>query len=160
MSVTNDVVKRLLDAIFQVVLTAWVGGLWIVGYLVVPTLFYFLDDRYLAGAIAGKLFEVSGWLGLCLGACLSLFMLVRQGRVTLRTLAFWLVITMMLLTAISLFGIQPLMAQMKLEVLPLEVMKSPLRERFATWHGISSSLYLLQSLLALILLLKARPDLK
>jgi hypothetical protein len=43
---------------------------------------------------------------------------------------------------------------MKREVAPLDVMLSPLRDRFVLWHGISSSLYLLQSLLGLGLLLR------
>ncbi|WP_303783306.1 DUF4149 domain-containing protein [Azovibrio restrictus] len=147
-------VRRLADALFQVALTLWVGGLWSIGYLVVPTLFNTLESRPLAGAIAASLFEVSGWAGLGLGIFLLLCLLLRQGLAALRTLPFWLAALMLILTAVSLFGIQPLMARMKLEALPLAVMESPLRERFSTWHGISSSLYLLQSLLALGLLLR------
>lgn len=146
--------RRLADACFQIALTAWVGGLWTIGYLVVPTLFYTLDSRQQAGAIAGRMFEVSGWVGLALAAFLLAFMLLRHGLAALRSLAFWLAALMGILTAVSLFGIQPLMAQMKLDVLPMDVMNSQLRDRFATWHGISSGLYLLQSLLALGLLLR------
>jgi hypothetical protein len=57
---------------------------------------------------------------------------------------------MLAMTAISMFGIQPLLAQLKAEALPREVMESVLRDRFATWHGISSILYLIQSLLGLL----------
>ena len=52
---------------------------------------------------------------------------------------------MALLAAASQFGIQPLLAQLKADALPREVMASVLRDRFATWHGISSILYLMQS---------------
>jgi len=69
-------------------------------------------------------------------------------------LALWLIALMLILTAVNLFGIQPTMAQMKLDALPLGVMDSPLRDRFVAWHGISSSLYLLKSLLALGLVLR------
>ena len=55
------------------------------------------------------------------------------------------------LTAVSQFGIQPWLAQLKAEALPREVMESVLRDRFATWHGISSILYLVQSLLGVLL---------
>jgi hypothetical protein len=58
---------------------------------------------------------------------------------------------MLLLTLVSLFGIQPLLAQIKADALPREVMESVLRNRFATWHGVSSILYLVQSLLGLLL---------
>jgi hypothetical protein len=63
---------------------------------------------------------------------------------------------MLLLTLVSLFGIQPLLAQIKADALPREVMESVLRNRFATWHGVSSILYLVQSLLGLLLVCKCR----
>lgn len=62
---------------------------------------------------------------------------------------FWLVFMMALMTVASQFGIQPLMAQLKADALPREVMESVFRDRFATWHGVSSILYLIQSLLGL-----------
>ncbi|HNN85277.1 MAG TPA: DUF4149 domain-containing protein, partial [Accumulibacter sp.] len=37
------------------------------------------------------------------------------------------------------------------DALPREVMESVLRNRFATWHGVSSILYLVQSVLGLLL---------
>ncbi|MCH2219439.1 MAG: hypothetical protein MK097_03810 [Dechloromonas sp.] len=65
-----------------------------------------------------------------------------------------------LLTAASQFGIQPLMAQLKADALPREVMESVLRDRFAAWHGISSILYLVQSLLGLWLVVWSGRGLK
>jgi hypothetical protein len=60
------------------------------------------------------------------------------------------------MTLASQFGIQPLMAQMKADAWPREVMNSVLRDRFATWHGVSSVLYLVQSVLGIVLALGAR----
>ena len=56
-------------------------------------------------------------------------------------------------------GWQPL-AQLKADALPREVMESVLRDRFATWHGISSILYLVQSLLGLCLVVWSARGLK
>ena len=39
------------------------------------------------------------------------------------------------------------MAQLKADALPRDVMESVMRDRFVAWHGISSILYLVQSLL-------------
>jgi hypothetical protein len=154
MFAVNRLARGLAYALFQIALTAWVGGLWGVGYLVVPTLFYTLDDRALAGEIAGHIFAVSAWVGLALGGYLLFFLVIRQGLASLKTLSFWLAALIWILTAVSLFGIQPWMAQMKIDALPLDVMDSLLKDRFVAWHGIASSLYLLQSLLALGLLLR------
>jgi len=139
---------RLANLLFQVVLTAWAGCLWTIGYLVVPTLFYTLDNRVLAGQIAGSLFAVVGWGSLAAGSFLALFLLIRQKRAW-KTLALWLIVLMLIVAAIGLFGIQPMMAQMKLDVLA-----GPMRERFVFWHGVANSLYLLQSCLALALVLR------
>ena len=143
--------RRLADALFTIVLTLWVGGLWAIGYLVAPTLFSSLSDRQLAGLVAGKLFALIGWVGIVCAVYLLLSLLVRLGAAAFRRGFFWLLLVMLALTAVSQFGLQPWLAQLKAEALPREVMESVMRDRFATWHGISSILYLLQSLLGLCL---------
>lgn len=152
--------RRLADASFLIVLALWAGALWIVGYLAVPILFQTLGDRVLAGQVAGRMFAVSGWLGLACGLYLAGFMLVRQGGRALKGRNFWLCLSMVAITAASLFGIQPLMAQLKLEAMPKDVMESLLRDRFVAWHGASSILYLIQSLLALMLVAGSGRSLK
>jgi hypothetical protein len=67
---------------------------------------------------------------------------------------FWLALTMVGLVAASYFGIQPIMQHLKESALPAEVMHSAFRDRFATWHGVSSVVYLIQSVLGLILLVQ------
>lgn len=144
--------RRLADALHDVALTLWVGGLWVIGYLVAPTLFATLSsDRQTAGLLAGRLFESMGWVGLACAVYLLLFVLLRGGTTALRRWNFWLLVLMLLLTAVSLFGVQPLLAQLKADALPREVVESVLRNRFAAWHGVSSILYLVQTLLGLLL---------
>lgn len=143
--------RCFFDSLYYVTITFWVGGLWAIGYLVAPTLFVALDDRQLAGMLAGRLFSLIGWAGLASGVYLAVFMLLRLGARGLKRWLFWLVLLMLALTAASLFGIQPLLAQLKAETLPREVVESVMRNRFATWHGVSSILYLAQSLLGLLL---------
>lgn len=146
---------KLCEALWFVAITLWVGGLWAIGYIVAPVLFSSLGDRQLAGIVAGKLFSLIGWIGLASSAYLLLFLLLRRGGQAFRSGVFWLVFSMGLLAAASQFGIQPLMTQLKADALPREVMASVLRDRFAAWHGISSILYLLQSLLGLWLVVWA-----
>lgn len=152
--------RKISEALYFSTISLWVGGMWAIGYLVAPVLFSSLGDRQLAGMVAGKLFALIGWFGLGSAAYLLIFLLARWGGLALRRSVFWLVALMALMVAASQFGIQPLMAQMKADALPREVMESVLRDRFAAWHGASSILYLMQSLLGLWLVVWANKGLK
>lgn len=141
--------NRLPDLLAAWTLTLWVGGLWAVGYLAAPTLFYGLEDRVLAGNLAGKMFGYIAWVGLVCGVWLLLFRLARLGGAALKQGFFWIVLIMLLLSLAQQFGIQPILQQLKDQALPKDVMESLFRDRFAAWHGVSSAVYLIQSLLGL-----------
>jgi hypothetical protein len=132
----------------------WVGGLWAIGYLAAPTLFYHLDDRMLAGFLAGRMFTWIGLVGMACGGWLLLFRLIRFGGGAFKQGFFWIVLVMLLLTLGQHFGIQPVMQQLKDQAMPQDVMNSLFKDRFAAWHGISSVVYLIESLLGLVLVAK------
>ena len=135
----------------------WVGGLWAVGYLVAPLLFHTLpEDRALAGLLASKMFAGMAWVGMVCGVWLLLARLQTAGAQALKQSAFWIVLGMLLLTLAQYFGIQPILAELKAEAMPKDVMESLFRDRFATWHGVSSVVYLIESLLGLALVAKSR----
>jgi len=136
--------------------TAWVGGLWAVGYLAVPVLFYAQPDRQLAGMLAGQMFSLVAYLGLVCGGFLLIQRVSEFGQAALRQLLFWVVAVMLLLTLAIQFGIQPIMAGLKTQALPLDVMHSALADRFKMLHGVSSIIYLTQSLLGVFLAIKTR----
>ncbi len=142
----------LPDKLAQLMLTAWVGALWSIGYLAVPVLFRAQPDRILAGMLAGEMFQVVGYLGLICGGYLLVHQRsFSQHHTTPR--AFWLTVCVLLLGALQLFLLQPYMAELKHLAAPLEVMHSPQAGEFRMLHGVSSILYLLQSLLGAWLLL-------
>ncbi|CAG0957880.1 hypothetical protein MTYP_00560 [Methylophilaceae bacterium] len=144
------------DKLALVVITAWVGALWTVGYLVAPTLFHALNDRQLAGMLAGKLFALVAYVGVASAFYLLIHRLVRFGTGALKQGLFWLVLVMLLLVLAGHFGIQPLLAGLKAQAMPADVMQSIFADRFRTWHGIASIAYLIESLLGLVLVIKAR----
>jgi MFS family permease len=133
--------------------TLWVGGLFAIGYLAAPVLFSQLADRSLAGTVAGAMFSVMAWVGLACGTYLLLYVLAGKGWRAIQSGVFWIVLLMLALTAAGHFGVQPILAQLKADALPRQVMESALRDRFSTWHGVSSALYLVQSLLGVALVI-------
>ncbi|QSI75382.1 DUF4149 domain-containing protein [Niveibacterium microcysteis] len=130
--------------LYFLALTLWVGALWTIGGIVAPTLFSALQDRSIAGAIAGRLFSIAAWLGVGSACFLIIFQIIDAGGQAFKRASLWVVVLMLVLTLASLFGIQPLLAQLKAEAMPREVMESLVRDRFAAWHGVSSILYLIQ----------------
>lgn len=148
--------KNLADNLAIIAVTLWVGGLWAIGYMVAPTLFSALADRTMAGMLAGKMFTLVAYVGMACGTYLILFRLVNSGIAALQQKVFWLVLIMLLLTIAGHFGIQPILSSLKTAAMPREVMESAFRNRFATWHGISSIIYLVESILGLLLVLQQR----
>jgi len=147
----------LSDSLALILITAWVGGLWAIGYLAAPALFYTLgENRQLAGNLAGTMFTWVAYLGLFSGIYLMAHRVARFGLNAFRQAFFWAALVMLLLTLFGHFGVQPMIAQLKAQAMPTDVMNSVFRGRFATWHGVASIAYLIESLLGLVLVFRAR----
>lgn len=146
--------KNLPDALARIAVTLWVGGMWAIGYITAPVLFSSLADKQLAGNLAGNMFTVMAYVGMVCGFYLVLQRLAVFGGGAFKQAFFWVALVMLLLTLAGYFGIQPIMESLKEQAMPQAVMESIFRDRFARWHGISSIVYLVQSLLGLVLVLK------
>lgn len=139
-----------------VLATLWVGSLWTIGYIVAPTLFATLEDRSLAGTLAGRLFHIEAWVTIVCAVLLAVLMAragaafeARQRRQILIVIG-----VMLLCTLVSHFGIQPYMAALRAAVAPGAVMPADVQASFGRLHGISSAIYMVQSVLGLVLVLK------
>lgn len=148
--------KNLPDLLANWLLALWVGGTWAIGYLAAPVLFYNLDDKMLAGQLAGEMFKWMAYFGMAAAGYLLIFRLSRFGGTAFKQAFFWIALFMLLIVLAGRFGIQPILEQLKDQALPQDVMQSLVRDRFQAWHGVSSVLYLIQSLLGLALLAKAK----
>lgn len=137
-------------------ITAWVGGLWGIGYVAVPVLFQTLPDRMMAGMLAGKMFTLITYIGIVSACYLLAYYLKVSGNAAFKQMVFRVVVVMLLLVMVGQFGIQPIMADLKIQALPGDVIHSAFADRFRMLHGVSSILYLLQSLLGALLVLKTR----
>jgi hypothetical protein len=146
----------ILPKVRLLVAAMWAGSLWAVGYLVAPTLFATLSDRVLAGFIAGSLFHAMAMLSLGCG----LAMLLLLWRATpgwdgkRRRTVLAIIVVMVMCTVASHFGLQPMMAELKAAAAPGGVMDAAAKSRFGMLHGVSSVIYLVQSILAGWLLVK------
>ena len=132
----------------RVLLALWIGGLWVTGYLVVPTLFATLDDRHTAGLLAGRIFQTMNYVGLGIGTYLLISILRTASEHKLKEWRAWTLATMLLLIAVAAFVIQPMMQELKIQGI---AEGSAQASQFGRLHGISSILFLINSVLGIIL---------
>lgn len=141
--------------VFVYIFALWLGSLVTIGYVVAPVLFATLHDTQVAGMIAGQLFRIEGTISLVLGVALIVFanLLVKRGLAHYKHVR-WYLLAMLIGAAIVAFILQPMMNAMREEALAqgFPVMLSPLAASFGRLHGVSSILYLIQTLLGLVLM--------
>jgi hypothetical protein len=121
----------------RLILALWSGGLVTIGGVVAPTLFATLDDRALAGHIAGSLFHVATIGSLIL--CLALLLAERRGQVSRPTRRQLLGrVAPALLLSLSEWGVRPLLDAAR-------AAGGSASASFAVWHGVSTLLYVAAS---------------
>lgn len=140
----------ILPAAERVLLTLWVGGLWVTGLIVAPILFGNYE-RLLAGEIAGRLFTAMSWLGLLCGASLLVISVVRSGRCAWRDWRAVVLLVMLIITVAGEFGFAARMRELK-DLMVLE-QAAAMRVEFGRLHGFASLLYLVNSVLGLVLVI-------
>ena len=134
----------------RVLLTLWVGGMWAIGFMAVPTLFHMLDDRQLAGMLAGQMFKVIYTVGLGATIVLLLSLVISQGAMLLKHWRSWVLILALVLIAVGFFVLQPAMQDLKAQGL-LEGSEQALQ--FANLHKLSSTMYTVTCLCGLVLVM-------
>ena len=134
----------------------WAGSVWAVSYLAAPSAFAVLDSTQ-AGNVVGIMLTRSAWLAIALAVLLGL-VVARATDLDARRRR-WLVGLIAGMLACSLIvylGLQPMMAAIREAAGPAGVRASPQWGTFAALHGVSQVLYLLESLLGAVLVVKAR----
>ena len=145
----------MISRLNLIVITLWVGALWMTG-ITAYVLFDVMHDKQLAGGLAGKLFTLVSYIGMASAVYLLIQRLFAFATGALKQSFFWAVFVMLLLILAGHFGIQPILAQLKTAALPNDVMHSVFANRFSTWHGVASVAYIVECLLGFVLVLKAR----
>lgn len=150
---------RILQVLQYLIAVLWVGSIWTVGYLVAPVLFATLADRVLAGTIAGAVFRFEAWWSIAA----ALIVLVISWAMTTLSANGYLklfqvtVVAMLTCTLVGYFGIQPFMSAIReTAALAGGVMTPEQKQHFGLLHGVSSALFMVQSILGVWLLLQVR----
>lgn len=142
-----------MKRMFALLMSVWLGAQIGFGYVVVPILFGRLNNL-VAGELAGQLFHVVNYLGLLVWV-VGCFVVSRtsawQSVATNQRIRYWMML-LLLLIAVSEFLVTPAIAALKAgETFWLLNWTGG---TFKTWHGFSSILYLMQTILGLVMTIK------
>jgi hypothetical protein len=134
----------------------WAGSVWAVSYLAAPSAFAVLDSTR-AGNVVGVMLTRSAWLAIALAVLLGL-LVARAADLDARRKRwlYGLVAAMLACSLIVYLGLQPMMAAIREAAGPAGVRASPQWGTFAALHGVSQVLYLAESILGAVLVVKAR----
>jgi hypothetical protein len=144
-----------MNTFLKLLIALWVGSLWWM-IVVANVIFDKVPTSYLAGLIAGQLFEYLSYFSLIVLTFVMFRLLKGEGWRVLKNSLFWISLLILFIVLMNLFGIKPFLETLKIQALPKEVMESIFADRFSLWHGLSSIAYLIHSLLATFLMLKWR----
>ena len=134
----------------------WAGSVWAVSYLAAPSAFAVLDSTQ-AGNVVGVMLTRSAWLAIALAVLLAP-LVARAADLDARRKR-WLygVIAGMLACSLVVYlGLQPMMAAIRETAGAAGVRASPQWRTFAALHGVSQVLYLVESILGAVLVVKSR----
>lgn len=143
-----------IQRLFTVISGLWVGGFITIGFLVAPILFITIGDLQIAGVIAAHLFKISSYIGV--GVC-SLLMLIANRLVKLGNRSYrlirWTLLLMLICTVVAAFIIIPWMNALRDQALQLgiSVRDTSSASLFGLLHGVSSVIFIIQSILGIAL---------
>jgi vacuolar-type H+-ATPase subunit I/STV1 len=134
----------------------WAGSIWAVSYLAAPSAFSVLDGTR-AGDVVGVMLTRSAWLAIAVAILFSLLVMRAPDLDVRRKRLFgWLIAGMLACSLVVYLGLQPMMAAIRAAAPPGGVRASPQWGTFAALHGVSQLLYLIESVLGAVLVVKAR----
>ena len=138
-------------------LIVWLGGLIFFSFVVAPTAFSVLPSRHFAGSVVSRSLTVLHWMGLVSGlvflATSMLYARLSSGSAHPLAVRHLLIIAMLVLTAISQFGISPKMAALRASLGEIDnsPVSDPARVQFNALHLWSTRLEIAVFLLGLVL---------
>jgi hypothetical protein len=134
----------------------WAGSVWAVSYLAAPSAFAVLDSTQ-AGNVVGMMLTRSAWLAIALAVLLGLLVARATDLDPRRKRWLYGVIVGILACSLVVYlGLQPMMAAIRAAAGPAGVRASPQWGTFAALHGASQVLYLVETILGAMLVVKAR----
>jgi len=147
---------RLVPNLRLLLAALWAGSVWAVSYLAAPSAFAVLDSTG-AGNVVAVMLTREAWLAVALAVLLACLVARSTDLDAKRRRWLWICIVGMLACSLAVYlGLQPMMAAIRAAAGPGGVRASPQWGTFAALHGVSQLLYLIETVLGAVLVIKSR----
>lgn len=124
----------------NLVLALWVGSMVGIGYIAAPVLFSALEERQMAGMLAGKMFHVIMIVGLVCGGFLLVSRFRDEAMNVFKHWRGWLLLLMLICVLGSMTVLHPMIADLKAQG---SAEGSDAAKLFGQLHGISALIYVI-----------------
>jgi len=130
----------------RILLTLWIGGMWITGYVVAPTLFSLLEDKSMAGTIAGQLFMIMNYIGMFSAVLLLIGHYNKVQQVFFKHWLTWVLLIMLAIILLGQYVLTPMMSELR-----SQEMTDVIKGEFGRLHAFSSLSFFINSVLGLVI---------
>ncbi|KMY85823.1 putative transmembrane protein [Candidatus Paraburkholderia calva] len=138
--------------LFRLISMLWVGSLLSLGFIAAPVIF--LNNTTDAGTVAAQLFRIEAIIGVISALALILIgnRFVKSGIVDYKRVR-WIVAVMLVCVLIGYFGLQPFMNSLRVaaQEAGTDFASLPYAQQFGILHGVSSAIYVIESLFGIVL---------
>ncbi|MCB6182262.1 hypothetical protein LIN78_01655 [Leeia sp. TBRC 13508] len=130
-----------MDAVRKVVETFWVGTLLFVALYMTWLMYH---ERPTGIYMAQHLFPAASFIGVVAGIILLISTIWSVGAKGMKALSFWIVVLMLLMSAINFVGVPALLVRFGMDA------------NFKLWHAIGMIVYLMECALGVVLIVQRR----
>ncbi len=153
-SAVNQPIQILnIEQLTKLTVCIWAGGTLTIGAIIIPLLFKSLD-QITAATITGQILNINAYTGMI--ACIfTMLTLITKHRLHfLKSRKFCYALAAEIMLVINYFGIFPIIVNLRTKLADIAHHVIQTTPNFNFWHSLSSGLFVLTGLLAILIVLE------
>lgn len=153
-SAVNQPIQLLnIEQLTKLTVCIWAGGTLTIGAIIIPLLFKGLD-QITAATITGQILNINAYTGMI--ACIfTMLTLITKHRLHfLKSRKFCYALAAELMLVVNYFGIFPIIVNLRTKLADIAHHVIQTTPNFNFWHSLSSGLFVLTGLLAILIVLE------
>lgn len=131
----------------------WAGGTITIGSIIIPLLFKTLD-QITAATITGQILNINAYTGMVACIFIIIGLIIKHQLYFFKSRKFWYALSSEAILTVNYFGIFPIIANLRTKLADIAHHVIQTTPSFNFWHSLSSGLFVLTGLLAILIVLE------